>query len=99
MVKQGRTVCTWIVLLTIRGTTITVPQLNILFANVPFFNVQVFIILAMVSLISFNYIKDFSLTVKAVTLLFISVLGLAISSAKEGKSGFIYNLVKSKLAF
>ena len=39
---------------------------------------------------------DFSLTVKAATLLFISGCGSAISSAKEGKSGFIYNLVKSK---
>ena len=37
---------------------------------------------------------DFSLTVKAATLIFISGRGLAISSAKEGKSGFIYNLVK-----
>ena len=40
-------------------------------------------------------ILDFSLTVKAATLIFISGRGLAISSAKEGKSGFIYNLVKS----
>ena len=39
---------------------------------------------------------DFSLTVKAATLIFISGCGLAISSAKEGKSGFIYNLVNSK---
>ena len=38
---------------------------------------------------------DFSLTVKAATLIFISWCGSAISSAKEGKSGFIYNLVKS----
>ena len=38
---------------------------------------------------------DFSLTVKAATLIFISGWGSAISSAKEGKSGFIYNLVKS----
>ena len=38
---------------------------------------------------------DFSLTVKATTLIFISGCGSAISSAKEGKSGFIYNLVKS----
>ena len=38
---------------------------------------------------------DFSLTVKAATLIFISRRGSAISSAKEGKSGFIYNLVKS----
>ena len=34
---------------------------------------------------------DFSLTVKAATLIFISGCGSAISSAKEGKSGFIYN--------
>ena len=38
---------------------------------------------------------DFSLTVKAATLIFISGCGSAISSAKEGKSGFIYNLVKN----
>ena len=38
---------------------------------------------------------DFSLTVKAATLIFIPGCGSAISSAKEGKSGFIYNLVKS----
>ena len=37
---------------------------------------------------------DFSLTVNAATLIIISGCGLAISSAKEGKSGFIYNLVK-----
>ena len=37
---------------------------------------------------------DFSLTVKAATLIFISGGGSAIPSAKEGKSGFIYNLVK-----
>ena len=38
---------------------------------------------------------DFSFTVKAATLIFISGCGSAISFAKEGKSGFIYNLVKS----
>ena len=39
---------------------------------------------------------DFSLTVKAANLIFISGGGSAISSANtEGKSGFIYNLVKS----
>ena len=38
---------------------------------------------------------DFSLTVKAATLIFISGCGSAISSAKEGKSGFIYSFVKS----
>ena len=37
---------------------------------------------------------DFSLTIKAATLKFISGHGSAISSAKEGKSGSIYNLVK-----
>ena len=37
---------------------------------------------------------DFSLTVKAALLIFISGRGLAISSDKEGKSGTIYNLVK-----
>ena len=38
---------------------------------------------------------DFSLTVKAATLIFIFWRGSAISSAKEGESGFIYNLVQS----
>ena len=38
---------------------------------------------------------DFSLTVKAATLVFIFGRGSAISSAKEGKSGSIYNLVKN----
>ena len=38
---------------------------------------------------------DFLLTAKVATLIFISGCGSAISSAKEGKSGFIYNLVKS----
>ena len=38
---------------------------------------------------------DFSLTVKAATLIFISGRGSAISSAKEGKSDFIFNLVNS----
>ena len=37
---------------------------------------------------------DFSLSVKVATLIFINGCGWAISSAKEGKSGFIYNLVK-----
>ena len=38
---------------------------------------------------------DFSLTVKEATLIFISGCSSAVSSAEEGKSGFIYNLVKS----
>ena len=42
-----------------------------------------------------NVFLDFSPSVKAATLIFISGCGSAISSAKEGKSGFIYNLVKS----
>ena len=37
---------------------------------------------------------DFSLTVKGVTLIFISGSGSAISPAKQAKSGSIYNLVK-----
>ena len=43
-----------------------------------------------------SVLLDFSLTVKAVTLIFISGRGSAISSTKQGKSGFIYNLVKNK---
>ena len=38
---------------------------------------------------------DFLLTVKAATFIFISGHGSAISSAKQGKSGSIYNLVKN----
>ena len=38
---------------------------------------------------------DFSLNVKAATLIFISGRGSAIASAKEGTSGYIYNLVKN----
>ena len=38
----------------------------------------------------------FSLTVKAATLKFNSGRGSAISSAKQGESGSIYNLVKNK---
>ena len=39
---------------------------------------------------------DFSLTVRVVTLIFISGRGSAISSGKEGKSSSIYSLVKNK---
>ena len=42
-----------------------------------------------------SILLDFSLTVKAATLIFISGCGSAILSAKEGKSGCIYNLVKN----
>ena len=38
---------------------------------------------------------DFSLTVKVATLILISGRDSVISSAMEGKSGFIYNSVKS----
>ena len=56
---------------------------------------------ACVVLIRFNHdahwiakiLIDFSLTVKAPTLIFTSGRGSAIASAKEGNSGFIYNLV------
>ena len=43
-------------------------------------------------------INRLSLTVKEAILIFISGRGSAISSAKEGKSGLIYNLLKG-LAF
>ena len=39
---------------------------------------------------------DFSLPVKPATLIFISGRGSAISSAKQGKSAYIYNLVKNR---
>ena len=55
---------------------------------------QCFLLISFFLCISFLLI-DFSLTVKSATLTFISGRGSAISSAKEGKSGFIYNLVKS----
>ena len=45
-------------------------------------------------IVEFRYYLT-SLTVKAATLIFISGRGSAIPSAKEGKPGFIYNLVKS----
>ena len=38
---------------------------------------------------------DFSLSVKAATLIFISGRGSAFSFSKEGKSGYIYHLVKN----
>ena len=46
-----------------------------------------------------SVLLDFSLTVKAATLIFISGCGLAISSVKKGKSSFIYNLVKELISF
>ena len=45
---------------------------------------------------STHLLIDFSLTVKAATLIFISGRGLAFSSTKQGKSGSIYNLLKKK---
>ena len=44
------------------------------------------------TLACFNVLLDFSLTAKAVTLIFISGRGSAMSSTKES---LIYNLVKS----
>ena len=49
---------------------------------------------------SISYILiDFSLTVKAATLIFISGRGSAISSAKEGKSGSIHKFGKELISF
>ena len=45
---------------------------------------------------NYTVLIDFLLTVKAATLIFIFGRGSAISSAKQGKSGSIYNLVKNK---
>ena len=44
---------------------------------------------------SSQLLLDFLLAVKAATLICISACGSAIPSAKEGKSGFIYNRVMS----
>ena len=38
----------------------------------------------------FTTLLDFSLTLKAATLIFVSGCGSTIASAKEGKSGFIF---------
>ena len=46
-------------------------------------------------LFNFYVLLDFSLTVKAATLIFISGRGSTISSAKEGKLSSVYNLVKN----
>ena len=43
----------------------------------------------------YQILIDFSRTVKVATLIYISWHGSAISSAKEGKAGVIYNLVKT----
>ena len=57
---------------------------------------QVFLSNQMVKrILLLHVLIGFSLTVKAATLIFISGRGSAISSARKGKSGFIYNLVKS----
>ena len=45
--------------------------------------------------INIEVLIDFSLTVKAATLIFISGRGSAISSAKQGKAGSSYNLAKN----
>ena len=45
--------------------------------------------------LEYDVLTDFSLTVKAATFIFISGRGSAISSAKEGKSGSTYKLVKN----
>ena len=53
------------------------------------------LILQMITLKLDSVLLDFSLTVKAATLTFISGCDSAILSIKEGKSDFIYNLLKS----
>ena len=68
--------------------TATIPKVNSHVCSFQFFIVDVNV--------KYMYILiDFSLTVKAATLIFISGCGSAVSSAKQGNSGFIYNLVKS----
>ena len=54
-----------------------------------------FTVLQMGSQLLSNLLIDFSLTVKAATLIFKSGRGSAISSAEQGKLGSIYNLVKN----
>ena len=54
-----------------------------------------FTVLQMGSQLLSNLLIDFSLTVKATTLIFKSGRGSAISSAEQGKLGSIYNLVKN----
>ena len=48
---------------------------------------------------NFQFLIGFTFTVKAATLIFISRRGSAISSTKEGRSGSIYNLVRSYYSF
>ena len=48
------------------------------------------------SLFELNINLDVLFTVKAATLIFISGRGSIISSARQGKSGSIYSLVKNK---
>ena len=68
-------------------------RLNVFFSQIVYQNrMQGFLQYYSIS----QLLLDFSLTVKAATLIFISGRGLAISSVKEGNSGFIYNLVKSQ---
>ena len=51
------------------------------------------------SSLPFCILIDFLLTVKTATLMSISGRGSAISSAKEGNSGFLYNLGKVNKLF
>ena len=53
------------------------------------------VLIAISSRESSEYDKNFLLSVKAVTLIFMSGRGSAVSSAKQLKSGSIYNLVKN----
>ena len=49
----------------------------------------------LIKILSSLVLIDFSLTVKAATLIYISGRGSAMSSAKQRNSGYIYNLVKN----
>ena len=64
----------------------------------PFLNLsKILVIWAIIHKMLVRVLLNF--TVKAATLIFIPGSGSAISSAKEGKSGFIYNLVKVNQLF
>ena len=61
--------------------------------RVPCFDVHCLVLL---NIPVYIVLVDVLLTVKAATLIFISGRGSAIPSAKQGKPGSIYNLVKNK---
>ena len=69
---------------------------NLIFSQMTYREISRLNRISLLSIQSHNLVSiDVSLTVKAVTLIFISGRCLAISSAKQGKSDSIYNLVKN----